>query len=154
MYKRVWVEFVGYGFGITPTPPDAISVCIILQTQLCAHGAAVLTVCLRPTVHVPSSSGSFLTATKPLLISPNRVSFERITHAHIIQEVLILYGFVDYLICLCTNVRLSCLSWATPPQPPTYLFKIIFTIIVPSTPIYSEYHWLIKIRFTKKLRPA
>ena len=72
MYKCVWVELVGYGIGITPPPrQDAISVCIILQTQLCAHGAAVLTVCLRPTVHVPSSSGSFLTATKPLLLPPN-----------------------------------------------------------------------------------
>ena len=144
MYKCVWVELVGYGIGITPPPrQDAISVCIILQTQLCAHGAAVLTVCLRPTVHVPSSSGSFLTATKPLLISPNRVSFERITHAHIIQEFLIIYGFVDYynLFVHKRSPFVPVLSYPpSPHQPPTYVFKIIFTIIVPSTPIYSEYH--------------
>jgi hypothetical protein len=85
-----------------PPPQDAISNCIILQTQLRTQGAAVLTVCLRPTGHVPSSSGSSPTATKPLLIPPSRVSFERITLAHIIQDFLILYGFVDYF-NFCVN---------------------------------------------------
>jgi hypothetical protein len=48
-------------------PPDAVSVGIILETQVCAQGDAVLTVCLRPTLHVPSPSLSFVTATKHLL---------------------------------------------------------------------------------------
>ena len=77
-------------------PPDAISVGIIQETQLCAQGEAVLTVCLRPTVHVPSPSLSFVTATKHLLTPPSRVSFDRITLAHKMQEFLMFYGFVDY----------------------------------------------------------
>jgi hypothetical protein len=48
-------------------PPDTISLGIILETQVYAQGDAVLTVCLRPTIHVPSPSLSFVTATKHLL---------------------------------------------------------------------------------------
>jgi hypothetical protein len=107
---------------VSESPPhDAISVCIILQTQLCAQGAAVLTVCLRLTVHVPSSSGSSLTATKPLLIPPSRVSFQRITLANIIQEFLILCGSVDYF-NFCVNKSSPFVPGLSYPNPqPIYL---------------------------------
>jgi hypothetical protein len=91
---------------------------------------AVLPVCLRPTVHVPNSSDSFVTATKPLLTPPSRVCLERITLAHIMQEFFIFYGFVNYF-----NF---CLNKGTPFVPvlipPPYVFNIIFNTVVPSTP--------------------
>jgi hypothetical protein len=110
-----------------------MSVVTIQQTQLCAQGAAVLTVCLRRTVHVPSSSGPFLTATKPLVTPPNRVSFERITLAIVMLEIFMLYGFVDYFnLCISkSSPFVPVLSYPPfPPLPqPMYLssFSILFS---------------------------
>jgi hypothetical protein len=101
-----------------PSPPsDAISLCIILQTQLCAQCAAVLPVCLRLAVHVPNCSGSFITTTKPLLTPPSRVCLERITLAHIMQEFFIFYGLVDYF-NFCVNKSSPFVPVLINPSPP------------------------------------
>jgi hypothetical protein len=81
-------EFVNYSIGICwirhRNPPPPRHICMYYPTGTTfAHCAAVLPVCLRPAVHVSNCSGSFVTATKPLLTLPSRVCLERITLAHI-----------------------------------------------------------------------
>ena len=131
MFKCVWVEFVGYGIGIPPPPEPYLFVLsyrhnFVHRVQLFWRSACALQfMCQAPAVH-------FLPPQNPYC-SLRTVSFERITLAHIIQEFLILYGFVDYfnLFVHKRSPFVPVLSYPS-PQPLTYLFKIIFKIIVPS----------------------
>ena len=61
----------------------------------------------------------------PMAPPRSTVCIDRITLVHVMQEFLMFYGFMDYLIFVLARVGPSCLSSATAPQPtyPRPVFK-------------------------------